>query len=170
MSQELTAARLRAVLEYDPSTGIFTWICGQRVGLMAGSPDRRGYWTIKIDRRRYKAHRLAFLYVTGKGPAQDVDHERGDRRDNRWGKLREATPSQNQQNRLRAQANNSTGYLGVYPLGDGFSASIRANGVRHYLGRHATAEQAHKAYLKAKAEYHSDSSLAADQSFLPIAD
>lgn len=159
MSKELTAARLRAVLDYDPSTGVFTWINGQRLGLVAGSPDRRGYWTIKIDRRRYKAHRLAFLHMTGEWPHCDVDHERGDRQDNRWKKLREATPFQNQQNRLKAQKNNVSGLLGVSRRGSSFLASITANRKVYSLGTFKTAELAHAAYLAAKIRLHPDSTL-----------
>ena len=68
----ITAERLRAILHYDPETGIWTWLIAAsnnvKVGDVAGSKEKQGYWVIVIDYRRYKAHRLAWLYMTGEWP------------------------------------------------------------------------------------------------------
>src|ERR1700674_1345685 len=103
------AERLRAVLLYDPETGVFTrrinrgkWKAGAQVGWLR--PD--GYIGIGLDYHEYLAHRLAWLYVTGEWPI-DVDHENTCRSDNRWDNLREASRSQNMRNMKRTKANTS---------------------------------------------------------------
>ena len=62
----LSIERLREVLWYDESTGVFTWVkdIGYKIkaGSIAGSVDS-GYRTIKIDGSKYKAHRLAWYYT-----------------------------------------------------------------------------------------------------------
>ena len=102
----LTAEWLRAVLDYDPKTGLFHWRIDRggrkaRIGALAGSFDATGYIQIMIDGKNYKAHRLAWLYVTGNWPIGDIDHLNGERANNRWSNLREATKSINQQNPQR---------------------------------------------------------------------
>lgn len=47
----------------------------------------------------YLAHRLAFLYMTGAFPTNQVDHINRVRNDNRFINLREVLPSDNSKNR-----------------------------------------------------------------------
>lgn len=65
----LTESRLKELLNYDISTGEFTWIKKPNkrivIGSVAGSVCRHGYIKIKIDGFDYKAHRLAWFYVKG---------------------------------------------------------------------------------------------------------
>jgi hypothetical protein len=65
----LTAARLRELLHYDPETGVWKWqvVTSRRVhiGAIAGYQNNKGRHTIRVDGRRYAAHHLAFLYMTG---------------------------------------------------------------------------------------------------------
>lgn len=97
--EDLTQQRLKELLHYDPDTGVFTWLTGQRAGLVAGSMYGFGYIMIKINQCRFCAHRLAFLYIDGEFPADDVDHINRIRDDNRWRNLRRATAKQNQENK-----------------------------------------------------------------------
>lgn len=111
----LTAARLREVLHYNPDTGEFTRIVpGRRkVGRITWyGKSRNKYLAIGIDNQRYFAHRLAFLYMTGKWPTGDVDHINGNGLENWWSNLRLATRSQNNINRRTCRRNKS-GYCGV---------------------------------------------------------
>lgn len=114
-SGELTAERLRSLISYDPDTGNFIWLVAHRgivVGSEAGSLDRDGgYIQIGVDHRLYRAHRLAWLYMTGDWPIE-VDHKNGNRADNRWDNLREATRSQNNANGKR-RADNTSGHKGI---------------------------------------------------------
>lgn len=102
---DLTHERLREVLHYDPETGHFTWR-GPRRGRGARNPHaggRRegGYIVICIDGRNHRANRLAWFYVTGEWPRQDVDHGDGDPGNNRWTNLRDVPPAINSQNMKR---------------------------------------------------------------------
>ena len=89
---ELTAARLRKMLHYDPETGVFTRLW---TGNVTGCPDAKGYLRIAADGRSYRAHRLAVLYMTGAWPSEQIDHINQVRTDNRWSNLRPATNGEN---------------------------------------------------------------------------
>ena len=150
--------KLAEELSYDPASGVFTWLTDRgnqvRAGDVAGSLDKDGYTVIFIGHRVRKAHRLAFLLMTGKEPNGEVDHINGDRSDNRWANLREVDRTANCHNKTQAHKQNKSGLLGVTTNRRGFTASIKCNGVRHYLGYFATAEEAHAEYMKAKALMH----------------
>ena len=133
----LTAEQLRAVLDYDPDTGLFRWKKGidhWRAGLAAGTKGRtretgtdyvfiglgttsrgiqkRPYIVLGVKKRVYRAHRLAWLYVYGEWPKGQVDHINGDSTDNRIANLRIATNSQNSMNR-GLRRDNTSGVKGV---------------------------------------------------------
>ncbi len=91
----LTQAELKAVLHYDPETGIFTRYGHNK----CGSKTYQGYIGIGIKRKTYYAHRLAWLYMTGVWPSKEIDHKNRIRDDNRWVNLREATRSMQSRNR-----------------------------------------------------------------------
>ena len=155
----LTAMRLRELLSYDPETGVFTRLVKAaqrvRVGDIAGHKAPTGYWVIKIDNVSYRAHRLAWFYMTEAWPAADIDHIDGNKANNRIANLRDVTRSVNVQNAKRARSSNKSGFLGVSQHESGFQAAIRTeNGKRHYLGTYQTPELAHAAYLSAKRVMH----------------
>jgi hypothetical protein len=155
----LTASRLKDLIHYNPGTGIFTWKViksrSANIGSVAGGVNFKGYITIGIDGKRYTAHRLAFLFMNGEFPSDEVDHANGIRIDNRWSNLREATGSENQQNH-KINCNNTSGYLGVckFTGTNRWLAQIAVNGRNKYLGLFDTPKAAHAAYLAAKAKLH----------------
>ena len=153
-----SANELAKEISYDPASGVFTWLSDRgnkvRAGHVAGSLDKDSYTLIFIGGRARKAHRLAFLLMTGNEPAGEVDHINGDRSDNRWGNLREVDRVANSHNKRVAHKQNKSGLLGVSTNRRGFTATIKCNGARHYLGYFATAEEAHAEYMKAKALMH----------------
>lgn len=111
----LTQARLKELLHYDPETGQFTWLANQgraRTGQTAGTTDTAGYVVVRAAGRFYKAHRMAFLYMCGEFPPDDVDHINRVKGDNRWGNLRLATRPENLAN-IGLLRSNTSGYRGV---------------------------------------------------------
>lgn len=160
MTATVVAARLRELLDYDATTGVFKWRIGRRrvarAGSVAGTQDSDGYIKIRISGRAYKAHRLAWFYVNGVWPTLELDHINQVKTDNRISNLREVSRSENNQNKL-TQRTNSSGYRGVsrHKRGDQWQARIKLNGKERYLGIFDTPEQASAAYEAAAAELHS---------------
>jgi hypothetical protein len=145
----LTAKRLRQLLHYNQKTGEFTWLKSRgrvKAGARAGCfYDSDAAWRISVAGRLYKRARLAVLWKTGKWPRREIDHRNGDRADDRWCNLREATHSQKVANR-GVQRNNTTGFKGVSRFKNGFVSKIKKDGKAIYLGYYRTAEEAHAAY------------------------
>lgn len=147
----LTHARLQELLDYDPQTGIFTWKkpTGRRVkvGQIAGCDIGSGHLVIRIDTRAYCYHRLAWLYVTGEWPPQEIDHKDRNPGNNRFDNLRLATHAQNLKNQ-RKPKNNTSGFKGVKldKRNGRWIARITMEYKDVHIGCFATAEEAAKAY------------------------
>ena len=156
----LTAERLRELVHYNPETGIFTRLCNSskraHKGTVAGCKSALGYIVFRVDKVLHYAHRLAVLYMTGAWPPELVDHIDMDRSNNRWANLRMAIKSENMQNVRSAQKNSRSGLLGAHWSSDhnAWRACISINGKVHRVGLHATAEEAHAAYLDLKRKHH----------------
>jgi hypothetical protein len=156
--ETLTQARLQQALHYEPETGVFVWKVANalttKIGDRAGSINGGGYRQIDVEGKKYKAHRLAWLYVYGYLPKR-LDHKNRDRTDNRIMNLREATRSQNAAN-SKTQQNNSTGLKGVRRHGNKWQAVATYNGKRGYFGTYDTPELAHKVYCYAAKLLHGE--------------
>lgn len=153
---KISLDRLRAVLNYDGDTGIFTWKDdGPRSGTIAGHPSG-DYVCICICNCNRGAHQWAWFYTFGVWPTTDIDHINGDPSDNRITNLRPATKAQNQHNRNRLMRTNTSGFMGVSfdPSRNKYRATIKADGRYRSLGRFDTADGASAAYLDAKARLH----------------
>lgn len=158
----ITLEQVSAALSYDPATGVFTHRLrkpnGVKPGDRAGSLNREGYVVISVGGKRMKAHRLAWLLVTGRWPAGEIDHKNGDRADNRFDNLRDVPSSINQQNRHGLARNNTFGFRGVTRTGTRtkpWRAQIKVpGGAVTYLGCFETREAASAAHEKAKEQFH----------------
>ena len=156
----LTQKRLKELLSYDPETGVFTWRVGRpkaKAGSIAGGKNWKGYWLICVDGKRYRAHRLAWLYVYGSIPKHQIDHINQDKLDNRIANLREVTNAENHRN-MGIPKNNKSGYRGVsfFKTRSKWVARIRDGAVYRCLGYFDCPTTAAIAYHKKKLElgYH----------------
>lgn len=154
---ELTQDYLKSILRYDPDTGFFHSIGNRnrlRDGQKAGSIIPKGYVHIGIHNKIYKGHRLAWFYMTGAWPTEQVDHINGNRADNRWANLRECSNSQNALNR-RKYRNNSTSVTGVYwyKRQQRWAVSIDVNRKRINLGYFDSVDEAALARRNAELKY-----------------
>lgn len=152
----LTVSRLKDILQYCPDTGVFRFkVRRGRIpaGSIAGTYHRGGYVIIRIDYFLYRAHRLAWLYMTGGWPKR-IDHKDLNKHNNRWSNLREATSSENLANQA-APKTNTSGYKGVtwHRQRRRWQAGIQVNGRHKHLGLFADPEEAHSAYVVAAQKY-----------------
>ena len=147
---------LQAVL-YDPDTGNFyskSTYKSTKFGRLLNKVNNAGYIGISINRKRYLAHRIAWVCMTGNWPKQ-IDHIDGNRINNIFTNLREATKEENSKNRSRKITSKSN-YKGVtyLPRIKKWQARVSYQGDRIYLGVFMTEELAAKAYMdKAKELY-----------------
>ncbi|MCT8345431.1 MULTISPECIES: HNH endonuclease [Photorhabdus] len=147
---ELTQRKLKELLDYNPDTGVFTWLDNTRKGIrhdrVAGSQSH-GYITIAIDGKHYRAHRLAWLYVYGQWPVNMIDHINRVKSDNRIANLREATNEENQRN-VEVGKKNKSGFKGVFwePSRQKWKARTQMNKKKYTLGRFDRIEDAVAAY------------------------
>lgn len=157
----LTQEQLKDYLSYNPETGIFVrrvTVCGNaKAGTTAGCFNARGYCTIGINNKRYKAHRLAWLYQYGVLPAGEIDHINHNKSDNRIANLRTVTHRENGLNQP-IRHDNSSGHTGVYfnNRTGKWCAQISKIKGRDYLGSFAHKEQAITArkYAEIKHGFH----------------
>lgn len=156
--QEITQEYLQKILDYSPDTGLFTWKVdrGRRCkkGYVAGSIDSSGHRQICIDGKKRLSHRLAWLYVYGSYPKNQIDHIDGNKQNNSIKNLRDVSNSINQQNRAKARIDSNSGLMGVRKDGSKYLASIKANNKKFYLGMFETAQEAFEAYKQAKLKLH----------------
>ncbi len=151
--------RLRQLLTYDPKTGLFSSAAsghGLYRGDERGSTVRSGYLRVIVDGAGHFAHRLAWLYMTGGWPVNEIDHINGCKADNRWANLRDVTHAENMQNVVAPNKNSKSGVRGVSwsEQNRGWMAQIMANGKRRTLGFFPTVDEAGEAYRTAKAASH----------------
>ena len=162
-------ALFKQLLRYDPLSGNFIWLVtrngyggGVRPGDVAGTLKTGkggGYIIIIVQQQNFRANRLAWWFMTGKPAPKgiDVDHENGDRADNKWKNLRLATRSQNNFNSI-VPCNNTTGFRGVYKTSNGrgkpWFARVTVDRKIIHLGTFDTVEEARAARVEAEKQYH----------------
>ena len=183
MKKEITQELVKEFLDYNPETGVFTWKerdikyfkeskkggiknftpeWSQKkwntryAGQVAGCEKPDGYRIINIFKQRNYAHRLAWLYIYGEWPKQDIDHIDGNPRNNRISNLRDISRSLNGQNQKKAQKRSKSGLLGACwcPRDEVWVSQIFADGRRHFLGNFQDKYSAHEAYIQAKRRLH----------------
>lgn len=167
----LTQEILKELIYYDPDTGIFTWkerdvkwfkskgshaawntrFAGNQAGTVHIGRNKEPYREIGIYYMLFKGHRLAVLYMTGKFPLEEVDHEDGNGLNNKWSNLREVSHLENSKNK-RLQSNNSSGYSGVSY--DNTKKKYLAKMGNEHLGYFLTLEEAVLVRKEAEIKYN----------------
>jgi hypothetical protein len=160
----LTHQALLEVIDYDPTTGIFSrkprpnsrYV---RKRTTVGHSRSDGYIDLCVLGRRYLAHRLAWFYMTGEWPEIEVDHKDLRRDNNIWTNLRLANHSQNSSNCERRKTRKiDSGYKGVYWIEHAgkWRVNITVNKKQYYLGYFSDPKEAYAAYCAASKKYHGE--------------
>lgn len=136
----ITQSELKNILIYNPKNGEFrrkiSTNRNNKPNQLVGSLRKNGYISIFIKNKSYLAHRLAWLYMTGEWPTDQIDHVNHIRKDNKWLNLRAATSNQNQRNKSLSK-NNKSGFSGIYWCNkrSKWCAEIKLNNKKKHLGR-----------------------------------
>lgn len=155
----VSSERLKEVLDYCPESGNFTWKVNKaaciKVGQVAGALTNKGYIRIKIDGKKYLAHRLAFTYM-GYPVPKHVDHIDGKGDNNSWDNLRGCSHTQNHYNQ-KLRSDNSTGIKNVRKCPNGkYSVRVTKAGKRYSLGGLEDLELAELAAKELRSKLHGE--------------
>ena len=113
---ELTQEKLKEHLHYCPDSGVFTWVKARGTAennKRAGCTMTTGYRGIRLFKMLHYEHRLAWLYMHGEWPKEQIDHINRIKNDNRIENLRCASNQENRRNQGLSKKN-THGVLGVY--------------------------------------------------------
>lgn len=146
----ITQHELQNILDYNQLTGVFVWKNPTKykrsvLGKKAGSLTCNGYIGVRINKKSYLMHRLAWLYVYGKFPNNHIDHINGNRIDNRIINLRDVPQRENARN----QKTHRDGHLvgSYFHKGDQkWMARIQINNKQRHIGSFLDQISAHQAY------------------------
>lgn len=143
---------MKRSLQYDPITGQFTWSNGDKLK----TSTCLGYLRINLGNEMCYLHRLAYLFMA-KTPPNIIDHVNGDRSDNRWCNLREATRSQNMCN-AKVSAKSKSGVKGItWCQRQGYwKTGLTLDGKYHHLGSFVNLEEAKTIMFEARKKLHKE--------------
>jgi hypothetical protein len=157
ITHNLTQYELKEYLSYDPLTGKFTWLKdrtgGIKTGDNAGHLGNDGYISIQLFKKRHKAHRLAWLYMTGNWPSDLLDHIDRNKSNNIFTNLREANISQNTANAKSKNSKYGMKNIQWHKKHNKWIANIRINGKLRHLGYFDDVEEAKRIVAKARTEF-----------------
>lgn len=147
-----TKHQVQEYVKYDPNTGHFRYRLdsarsgkfGFKSGDLAGYKTN-GYIIIFYRGHKMRAHRVAWLLMTGEWPTAQVDHINGVKFDNRFSNLRLASASENNMNRGPRSGRR---FKGVWfdKQTSKWRVQIKSNGKVLSPGRFATEEEAAACY------------------------
>jgi hypothetical protein len=155
-THNLIQAELKEYLSYDPLTGKFIWIKDRgniKAGTVAGHLESDGYISITLLRNRHKAHRLAWLYMTGQWPKDLLDHIDRNKSNNVFANLREANASQNTANAQSKNSKNGMKNVQWHKKANKWIANIRIDGKLKHLGYFTDVEDAKRCVANARLEF-----------------
>lgn len=166
----ITLQQVKEWIHYDPETGIFTWLQGyfkigrgSRAGHEVKRSPKHRYLQCNILKNQMLCHRLAWFYMTGQWPKDQIDHMDGNPFNNKFSNLREASHKQNQENK-RPTHNSKTGHKGItLEPSNKWRAKIKHNFQTIYLGMFENLEDAIAARKSAEKIYFTHSPVCAPQ-------
>jgi len=126
---------------FDYADGKLIWKSDKgrvKKGTVAGTKDKKGYIQIKLNQKRYFAHRLIWVWH-GKVLSEQLDHIDRNPENNKIENLRVATPSMNQWN-----TNKADGGVSFHKASNKWRARIKINNKEIYLGVFSNFEEAKK--------------------------
>lgn len=125
-------------------------------GQKAGSRKPSGYYSVKIDYKSYRLHRLIFMYHHGYMP-RIIDHIDTDRSNNKIENLRECSVRENAYN-SKILKSNTSGVKGVHwcKIHEKWIARCRADGKRHSLGYFSDIKDAENAVKSFRKLHHKE--------------
>ena len=138
----ITCREIRKILHYDAKRGVWRWRVRParhvQLGSIAGSVNSNGYRHIMINGKQYKSSRLAWFYIYGYFPENQVDHINRNPSDDRWCNLREVSHQCNIRN-CGMRNDNTSGIKGVSwnKRDEKWQARVAVNGKSKSLGYHA---------------------------------
>lgn len=155
---------VRQLFDYDQNTGILTWKVRKQghitPGVRAGHDHRaRGHRVVEFNGKKYKEHRVIWLWWHGAWPTNQIDHINRVKSDNRLCNLRiaERGSADNAQN-IGITKRNTSGVVGVSftPRNshNKWRAYIRIAGKTQMLGSFPTKEAAADARLTAELKHY----------------
>ncbi len=146
---DLSAETVQLLFSYDAATGVLRHKRRHGVieGATAGTTNNRGYISVKVHQRSYLGHRVVWLIVTGVWPSKEIDHINGDKKDNRFCNLREASRRENVANAGARRGGLKGAYWNKTLMK--WHSHIRDDGRLRHLGWFDTEELAHVAYVDA---------------------
>lgn len=155
---EVNAETIRQLLSYEKETGKLFWFMRDISWFVDGeqaashnmkifntrfgdkeaftAKDNNGYKIGRLNKKNYRAHRIAFLIVEGRWPTF-IDHEDGDKANNKWENLKEVTHKQNTRNQ-KLRSTNTSGVMGVSwdKRDQKWLACVKVDGKTMPLGRY----------------------------------
>lgn len=145
MMMRPTIDRIKELLSYNPKTGVVVWRVNRQPNIKAGSeagnlrPD--GKRRIKVDGVLIYTHQIAWAIHYGRWPDEGltIDHKDRIGDNNRIRNLREATYTEQSQNRVFKR--NSVG-RGLRVQCGRFVAQIQHNGRKIHIGTFDNAKEA----------------------------
>ncbi len=144
----------RSLLEYDPSSpsGLRWKVASpsRKAGESAGGLNVAGYYTVSIQSKIYRAHRVIWLLCTGDWPSKVLDHIDGNKTNNTLENLRDVTVRQNNFNKRGTKGFHWSAKWGKWVAA--IRTEIGSN--PKYLGAYDTELDARAAYLRAKSVFH----------------
>jgi hypothetical protein len=154
MNQDL----IKHLFEYKDGELYWKTPTNQKIvkGSKAGGLHRSGYMTVQIDKKKYRTHRLVFLYHYGYLP-KEIDHIDNNKINNNINNLRQASRSENMKN-IGFHSKNKSGFKGVswHKASNRWIVQLMVGNNKNYFGIYKDIELAELVAMEVRNKYHKE--------------